>query len=240
MLPEGLALDSLLLDSELSGEGMPSGKSPEATVEEPTAEPTAAPTAEPVDEVEGSAEEPIEIPDEPTGVNAEGALDEIALDTTEPTLEGIEADSEIVEDSLAQFELFDQSATVDGVVSSVSAPAGVFPADAVLSEKNATAREAKRADAAIDAARDEEQNVVASYTFDISVLGGEGNELQSTEGFEVQVSFAMAEVADEGLNVDVYHMSEEGKPARSRPSALAAARSVYWPSTVSAPVSRSL
>jgi len=50
----------------------------------------------------------------------------------------------------------------------------------------------------------------------------------------------MAEVADEGLNVDVYHMSEEGKPARSRPSALAAARSVYWPSTVSAPVSRSL
>lgn len=136
MLPEGLALDSLLLDSELSGEGMPSGKSPETTVEEPTAEPTVAPTAEPVDEVEGSAEEPIEIPDEPTGVNAEGALDEIALDTTEPTLEGIEADSEIVEDSLAQFELFDQSATVDGVVSSVSAPAGVFPADAVLSEKN--------------------------------------------------------------------------------------------------------
>jgi len=52
--------------------------------------------------------------------------------------------------------------------------------------------------------------VVASYAFDICILDPEGNELQPAEGFDVQVSFALGDETDQGLETSVYHMREAG------------------------------
>ena len=78
----------------------------------------------------------------------------------------------------------------DGVVITVSAPEGVFPAGAELHVARVELqRELEAVDAAVAAKRDENVNVAVSYTFDIKVLDGSGNELQLAEGQSVNVSF---------------------------------------------------
>ena len=64
-----------------------------------------------------------------------------------------------------------------------------------------------RTEAAVAPERDDNENVAASYTFDIKVLGVDGAELQPANGNLVRVSFAAAEVADPNLEVSVYHVS---------------------------------
>ena len=91
----------------------------------------------------------------------------------------------------------------------VSAPEGVFPAGSTLSVKKVPVLEQRRVDAAIEEVREADVNVAASYTFDIKVIGPDGQEVQPTDGSLVSVSFALNEVGDENLQTNVYHVSED-------------------------------
>ena len=104
---------------------------------------------------------------------------------------------------------FEQSRTVSDVTVTVRAEAGAFPDGATLSVKRVSRDLRNQASEAIEDVRDEDQNVAASYTFDIKVLDGEGNEIQPAPGYDVEVSFALAEVEDENLEANVYHVTEE-------------------------------
>ncbi|MBR1703032.1 MAG: hypothetical protein IJ716_13970 [Lachnospiraceae bacterium] len=104
---------------------------------------------------------------------------------------------------------FEQSVEVGGGVVSVMADQGVLPVNAVLSVREVTASEAAEVQDAVEKVRDEEQNVAASYTFDIKVYSAEGEEIQpDSERGAVRVSFAMTEVSNENLESRVYHVAE--------------------------------
>jgi len=120
-----------------------------------------------------------------------------------PTGQPVEMEEEAAQNRPA----FAASSTVDGVTVTVSAPAGVFPADAVLWVERVPLTE--EIDAAVEAERDRTRTVAAKYTFDIRVINPETmEEYQPEEGQTVSVSFALAEVADENLQTQVYHVTE--------------------------------
>ncbi len=108
---------------------------------------------------------------------------------------------------------FEESVNLDGVRITVKADAGVFPDGAILSARRATPSEETLAEDAVAVKENvedlEEFSVVNTYSFDISILDGQGNEIQpdNSKG-QVYVSFAMEEVANEEMTVDVYHMEE--------------------------------
>ena len=81
------------------------------------------------------------------------------------------------EDASTEMPVFSQSKTVDDVVVSVTAPEGVFPAEATLSVTKVPVQAQTMVDAAVEAERSENVNVAVSYTFDIKVLDAEGYEL---------------------------------------------------------------
>ncbi|MBQ6347745.1 MAG: InlB B-repeat-containing protein, partial [Clostridia bacterium] len=131
-------------------------------------------------------------------LEAQGSLPEGAVERSET--EGVEPEP----------AAFEQSMTVNGVVVTVKAEPGVFPANAALSVKRVPVYRQRQADAAVEEVRDEDQNVAVSYTFDIKVINPDtGEEYQPAEGQTVNVSFALAEVADENLTTNVYHVTEE-------------------------------
>ena len=105
--------------------------------------------------------------------------------------------------------VFKQSRTVNGVVITVEAEAGAFPADANLRVERVPNYTKAEIDQAVDGERDGTVNVAVSYVFDIKVVDENGIELQPAEGKLVMVSFATAEVADTNLTTQVYHVSEE-------------------------------
>ena len=132
-------------------------------------------------------------------LEAQGSLPEGAVERSET--EGVEPEP----------VAFDQSMTVNGVVVTVKAEPGVFPANAALSVKRVPTYRQRQADAAIGEVRDDGANVAVSYTFDIKVIDPETRaELQPAEGQTVSVSFALAEVADENLETSVYHIDDSG------------------------------
>ena len=121
-----------------------------------------------------------------------------------PTGQPVEEDAE---KSDREKPAFAASSTVDGVTVTVNAPAGVFPADAALWVERVALTE--EIDAAVEAERDGTRTVAAKYTFDIRVINPETmEEYQPEEGQTVSVSFALAEVADENLQTQVYHVTE--------------------------------
>ena len=63
--------------------------------------------------------------------------------------------------------------------------------------------------------RDETEKVAISYTYDIKVFDKDGNELQPEEGADVKVSFSMDAVANENLETNVYHISEDASGSLS-------------------------
>ena len=104
---------------------------------------------------------------------------------------------------------FNQSCTIGTVTITVRADAGAFPAGAELKVSLVNVQARREADEAIGEIRDEDVNVAAAYTYDIKVVDAEGNELQPVDGYKVEVSFAMAQAADENLEANVYHVTEE-------------------------------
>ena len=107
------------------------------------------------------------------------------------------------------YPAFEQSVIVDGVNVTVAAAEGIFPENSTLSVTKVSGNNKALADLAVDAVRDENVNVVESYTFDIKVFDAFGEEIQPTDNQSVQVSFAMAEIADTNLHTDVYHIPDE-------------------------------
>ena len=104
---------------------------------------------------------------------------------------------------------FSESVNIDGVIVSVRAEDGVFPEGAALSVEKLPLRAQIFVEEAVEKERTEGISVAAAYTFDISVVDADGNELQPADGFEVEVSFELAEVADQNLDTSVFHVKEE-------------------------------
>ncbi|EHL17164.1 hypothetical protein HMPREF9628_02228, partial [Peptoanaerobacter stomatis] len=104
---------------------------------------------------------------------------------------------------------FEQSAVVDGVKISVKADDGVFQDAKALKVRKVSNSEAEKVEEAIEDKREGDRKVAVSYTFDISVLDHEGNEVQpdTTKG-EVSVSFQMEEAKNQNLSADIYHVDE--------------------------------
>ena len=119
-----------------------------------------------------------------------------------------EAEEESEEESVNMPE-FSGFKIVDGVIVLVTAPEGVFPEGVTLSVAKVNEEEQKDVDDAVDKTRDENLNVVASYTYDIKVLDKGGNEIQPADGQKVNVSFTLEEAGNENLTADVYHITEE-------------------------------
>lgn len=104
---------------------------------------------------------------------------------------------------------FEQSITVDDVVITVSADAGVFPEGASMSARKVTISEENEVAEAIDEVRDNDKKVALSYTFDITVCDMDGNEIEpDTEKGSAKVTFKMAEIANLNLETEVYHLEE--------------------------------
>ena len=105
-----------------------------------------------------------------------------------------------------ELPLFNEETTVNGILVTVKADRGVFPVGsyiAVTPVNDATA------DALVDKSRDENVNVAYSMTFDITVYNAEGIEIEpdNSKG-NVYVSFKDTRVADNNLDVDVYHITD--------------------------------
>ena len=118
------------------------------------------------------------------------------------------AGGEVSIEAEASYPAFEQSETVDGVKITVGAEEGVFPEGAVLSAEKVTKTREEEALEAVEEERPGEQNVAASYTFDIKVLDRDGNEIQPADESRVKLSFKLEEVADSNLETNIYHIRE--------------------------------
>lgn len=136
-----------------------------------------------------------------------------ATDTNTVTDAADDAVAESVTEEIAveepAVEPFTKSVTTDGVVITVTADAGVFPEGATVSAVRVLASEEKAVEEVIDEVREENRNVAASYTFDITVFDSNGNEIEPdmTKG-SVKVTFKMDEIANDNLETKVYHVEE--------------------------------
>ena len=101
---------------------------------------------------------------------------------------------------------FDQTQTVNGVVVTVRAEAGVLPAGAKLTVTKAEAEEELLA-----AARVKTDKLVADYGVDIAITDKDGEAVAPAEGYAMSVSLTLAEAADENLTTRIYRVSEEAK-----------------------------
>lgn len=134
-------------------------------------------------------------------VPVEEALDEAPVEEV-PAAEATE--------EVAPEVAFDQKMTVDGVEINVTADPGVFPEGAMLKVETLSKREEAKVAEAIDEVS-EEVEVAAQYTFDITIVDQEGNEIQpDTSKGNVNVTFKTEEVADENLQAEVFHIDEDG------------------------------
>lgn len=178
---------------------LPAEPSPAPAAEEDAAEASPAPASEAVGVAPESSAEPGMSP------SPAPAAEESPVPAAESPEESVEAQPLPVEED----EPFEQSCTVDGVVVTVKAGPGVFPAAAVLVVDKVPASVQAQADAAVEAVRESTQTVAVSYTFDIRVLDADGVEVQPADGQAVEVSFALAEVGMENLDAGIYHITEE-------------------------------
>lgn len=104
---------------------------------------------------------------------------------------------------------FEKTELVDGVLVKVTADAGVFPADATLSVRKVTKQEEEQVESVVEEERAENVNVAKSFTFDIKVLDKAENEIEpDTSKGTVKVSFTLAEVKNENLETEIYHVKE--------------------------------
>ena len=127
--------------------------------------------------------------------------------------EGSEVPAEAAEAILkteTEEEEFDEQVLVDGVLITVTAPAGVFPAGSTLSAKKITReQDLLKIREAVGEVRPSDQNTASSFCFDISVLL-DGEEIQpDTEKGSVQISFQMEDQETADREVNVYHVVEE-------------------------------
>ena len=174
----------------------------EETAESEAAEEISEIVEETVEETaETSAIENNEIIEETPAATEPEAAQVSEVETTEATEAPVAEKEKEVEP-----QLFYEEATVNGILVTVKADRGVFPVGSyivVTPVNDATA------DALVDKSRDENVNVAYSMTFDITVYNAEGVEIEpdNSKG-NVYVSFKDTRVADNNLDVDVYHITD--------------------------------
>ena len=132
---------------------------------------------------------------------------------TEESDTSTETDIQIDEETYPAFN--PEPVIIDGVRISVSAAEGVFPEGASLSVAKVSNAELGAVEEALDVERDETEKVAISYTYDIKVFDKDGNELQPEEGADVKVSFSLDAVANENLETNIYHISEDASGSLS-------------------------
>ena len=105
---------------------------------------------------------------------------------------------------------FDEKVEVDEVTIRVRADKGVFPEGATVSAQRLSLQDEEKVQEAFDEQVEvDPESIVKEYTFDITVLDRDGNEVQpDTDKGRVFVSFETEEVADESLSAEVYHFVE--------------------------------
>ena len=119
-----------------------------------------------------------------------------------------EDDNKDTKEDKEEYPAFEESKSIDGVRITVMADEGVFPEGATLSVEKVTKAQEEQAEEAVESERDKDQNVVASYTFDIKVLDKDGNEIEPADQSKVKVSFTLDEVADRNLETNIYHITD--------------------------------
>jgi len=123
-------------------------------------------------------------------------------------LESVEETTESIPETMV-YPADIREVDVDGVIITVAAPEGAFPDGWTVKAKRISQIKSEGIAEAIDEKFNGNVNKAASYTFDISILNAEGEEIQPENGKKVQVSFAMKEVESAGnLDVNVYHIEE--------------------------------
>ena len=119
-----------------------------------------------------------------------------------------------IEESLEKIMLsapFKQSCVIDGVYITVFADEGVFPVDARLTAERASDQTRVGAEAAVAGQRDNNCRVLATYVFDIKIVDENWMEIQpDTSKGSVRVAFSLDEVSNDNLDVDIYHIVEDG------------------------------
>ena len=113
---------------------------------------------------------------------------------------------EVEEVKEAELPLFCEETTVNGILITVKADRGVFPVGSYIA---VTPVNDAKANALVSESRDDNVNVAYSMTFDITVYNAEGIEIEpdNSKG-NVYVSFMDTRVADNNLDVDVYHITD--------------------------------
>ena len=136
---------------------------------------------------------------------SESEIAEDKIDEKEPEVEENETPA-AVEEEEKELPLFNEETTVNGILITVKADRGVFP---VGSYVVATPVNDAQAEALVSESRDENVNVAYTMTFDITVYNAEGIEIEpDTSKGSVYVSFKDTRVADNNLDVDVYHITD--------------------------------
>ena len=129
--------------------------------------------------------------------------EEIA-ETVEETTEESE---EIIEETPELPTAFSDEAEAGGFIVSVTADEGVFPSGSYMIVNVVDDAEA---DALVDDSRNDDVNVAYSMTFDITVYDIDGNEIEpDTAAGNVYVSFTASGIANDNLEVDVYHITDD-------------------------------
>ena len=104
---------------------------------------------------------------------------------------------------------FEANLTIEGVKITITADEGVFTAGSYAEAKKIFGSEEEKVEEAIEEVRVKEKNVAASYTFDIAVYDKEGEKIEpDTEKGFVNITFKMAEIANDNLETDVYHIEK--------------------------------
>ena len=111
------------------------------------------------------------------------------------------------ETNTEEFPVFSQQVEVDGILVSVEAPEGVFPAGAELVVKQVPDDVLKKAEESIDGVRGQGMNVVRTSAVNIKVLDAEENELQPADGQTAAVSFGFSQEPDPELTASVYQIT---------------------------------
>lgn len=151
--------------------------------------------------VESSAIENEEIIAEaPAATEPEAAQVPEVVNTEAPEVPVAETEKE------AELPLFCEETTVNGILITVKADRGVFPVGSYIA---VTPVNDAKANALVSESRDDNVNVAYSMTFDIAVYNAESIEIEpdNSKG-NVYVSFKDTRVADNNLDVDVYHITD--------------------------------
>ena len=190
------------VERDAEGEESENASSEEAESEIPKEQASDAEIEESTDPVEAGSTEEV------SSTQDEESLTETETDPNAETDPAAETEDDAEEQTKAM-PAFSGEDVIDGVTITVSAPEGVFPEDAALQVSKVNKAEQNAVDRAVENVRDENVNVAVSYTFDIQVVDPDGNEIQPADGQKVKVSFSLEEVANQNLDTEVYHVSEE-------------------------------